>query len=185
MGTDAPASPDVQARDDASRHHELARAVASEAGSRLRHAVEGFRDVLVGLLKADARLLIVAAHALGVHGVPRATVDLDVWIDASPGNVRQKWLALALFGAPQEVLAISEADLAKPDVVVQFGLPPYRIDILTSVSGVTFEEAWEERVEDLFGELRVPFVGRAAFIRNKCASGRAKDLGDLESLGEA
>lgn len=100
--------------------------------------VEDFRDVLVELLKADARFLIVGAHALGVHGVPRATVDLDVWIDPSPANARRVWQALASFGAPLESLMIHEADFARPDVVAQFGLPPYRIDSLTSVSGISF-----------------------------------------------
>jgi hypothetical protein len=145
--------------------------------------VEDFRAVLAELVKADARFLVVGAHALGVHGVPRATVDLDIWIDRSPENARRVWAALSAFGAPLQALKIEETDFVRPDVVVQFGLPPYRIDILTAVSGVTFDEAWRERVEDHFEEVRVPFIGRAAFIRNKRASGRKKDLADLEALG--
>jgi hypothetical protein len=147
--------------------------------------VEDFRDLLVELLRADARFLIVGAHALGVHGVPRATVDLDVWIDPTPENARRIWVALAAFGAPLETLQVREADFTRPEMVVQFGLPPYRIDILTGVSGVSFEEAWNERIEDQFEGVRVPFIGRAALIRNKRASGRMKDLADLESLGES
>lgn len=147
--------------------------------------VEDFRDLLVELLRADARFLIVGAHALGVHGVPRATVDLDVWIDPAPENARRIWVALAAFGAPLETLQVREADFTRPEMVVQFGLPPYRIDILTGVSGVSFEEAWNERIEDQFEGVRVPFIGRAALIRNKRASGRMKDLADLESLGES
>ena len=76
------------------------------------------------------------------------------------------------------------ADLTQPDTIAQFGLPPYRIDILTSVSGVSFEEAWKERIEGVLEGVQVPCIGRDAFIRNKRASGRKKDLGDLESLGE-
>lgn len=147
--------------------------------------MEDFRDLLAELVKAEARFLIVGAHALGVHGVPRATVDLDIWIDRFPANARRVWLALAAFGAPLDTLQIREADLTQPDTVAQFGLPPYRIDILTDISGVSFEEAWDERVEQAFADVRVPFIGRAALIRNKRASGRTKDLADLEALGEA
>jgi hypothetical protein len=146
--------------------------------------VEDFRDLLIELVKAKARFLIVGAHALGVHGVPRATVDLDIWIDASQENAKRVWAALAAFGAPLDSLQIQETDLTQPDVVAQFGLPPYRIDIMTGVSGISFDEAWPGRVEDLFEDVRVPFLGREALIRNKRASGRTKDLADLEALGD-
>jgi hypothetical protein len=146
--------------------------------------IQDFRDFLAELVNADARFLVVGAHALSVHGVPRATVDLDVWIDRTPENVRRVWTALAAFGAPLDALGVTADDLMRPDVVVQFGLPPYRIDLLTGLSGVTFDEAWPDRVEDRFGDVPVPFLGRVALIRNKRASGRHKDLGDLESLGE-
>ncbi len=145
---------------------------------------QDFRDILAELVRANARFLVVGAHALSVHGVPRSTVDLDVWVDASGDNAKRVWAALAAFGAPLEALDLAETDFTLPDKVIQLGLPPYRIDILTGVSGVSFGDAWEERVEDLFGDIRVPFIGRAAFIRNKRASGRLKDLADLESIGE-
>lgn len=145
--------------------------------------IEDFRDLLAELVKAEVRFLVVGAHALSVHGVPRATVDLDVWIDRTPDNAQRIWKALAEFGAPLEDLSVTVDDLTRPEVVVQFGLPPFRIDILTSVSGVTFDEAWPDRVEGPFGDVRVPFLGRAALIRNKRASGRLKDLGDIEALG--
>lgn len=146
--------------------------------------VEDFRDLLAELVKANARFLIVGAHALSVHGIPRATADLDVWIDRSPENARRVWAALAAFGAPLDALGIEMSDLTRSDVVAQFGLPPYRIDILTGVSGVTFDEAWPERVDDRFDGVPVHYLGRAALIRNKRASGRTRDLADLESLGE-
>jgi hypothetical protein len=79
---------------------------------------------------------------------------------------------------------VSAADLERPDVVVQIGLPPRRIDILTSISGVDFEEAWGDRVAPAVGALVVPFLGRAALVQNKRASGRTKDRADLEALGE-
>lgn len=146
--------------------------------------VEDFRDLIVELLRADARFLIVGAHALGLHGVPRATVDLDIWIDATPQNAQRTLAALALFGAPLATLQITEADLTRPETVIQLGLPPYRIDLLTGISGVSFAEAWADRVEDAFEGVRAPFIGRNALIRNKRASGRTKDLADLEALGE-
>ncbi len=145
--------------------------------------VEDFRDLLAELRGAEARFLVVGAHALAAHGVPRATVDLDVWIDASPENATRVWAALAAFGAPLAELDITEADLTRPDTVAQFGLPPWRIDILTGISGVTFDEAWPDRFEANFDDVLVPFIGLAAFIRNKRASGRLKDLADIESLG--
>jgi hypothetical protein len=145
--------------------------------------VEDFRDLLAEFGRADVRFLVVGAHALAAHGVPRATVDLDVWIDPSPENAARVWAALAAFGAPLEALAITPVDLTRPDTVAQFGLPPWRIDILTGISGVTFDEAWPARIEAYFDDVLVPFIGQAAFIRNKRASGRLKDLADIEALG--
>ena len=81
-------------------------------------------------------------------------------------------------------MSITSEDLTRPGLVVQIGLPPFRLDILTSASGITFAEAWPDRVERPLGDIVVPFIGRAALIRNKRASGRHKDLADLESLGE-
>ncbi|MFY7922199.1 MAG: hypothetical protein ACOVSI_07260 [Gemmatimonas sp.] len=145
--------------------------------------VEDFRDLLAELRRAEARFLVVGAHALAAHGVPRATVDLDVWIDPSPENAARVWSALAAFGAPLDALMITPADLTRPDTVAQFGLPPWRIDILTGISGVTFDEAWPDRMEAYFDDVLVPFIGQDAFIRNKRASGRLKDLADIEALG--
>jgi hypothetical protein len=146
---------------------------------------QDFRDLIAEFIRADARFMVVGAHALAVHGVPRATADLDLWIDPDRANARRVWAALGSFGAPLEDLAVSEADLSRPDVVAQFGLPPNRIDVLTGVSGVRFDEAWPDRISAPFGDLpSVPFIGRAAFIKNKRASGRKRDLADLESLGE-
>lgn len=146
--------------------------------------MEDFRDFLAALVAEQVRFLVVGAHALGVHGVPRATIDLDIWIEATPQNAKRVWAALAAFGAPLDTLQIVETDFSRPDVVVQLGLPPYRIDILTGVSGVTFTEAWGDRVEARFEGVPVPFIGRATLIRNKRASGRTKDKADLEALGD-
>lgn len=146
---------------------------------------EDFRDLLAALLGAEARFLVVGAHAMAVHGVPRATGDLDVWIARDAPNAERVWSALLRFGAPVAAMGVGQTDLTRPDMVVQIGLPPRRIDILTSVSGVGFDEAWLGRVTHQVDGLAVPFLGRAALIRNKRASGRTKDRADLEALGEA
>ena len=144
---------------------------------------DDFRDLLAALLAAGARFLVVGAHALAVHGVPRATGDLDVWIAADPDNARRVHGALVAFGAPVVAMGVTREDFLRPDQVVQIGLPPRRIDVLTAISGVLFEEAWPERVTYDVQGLAVPFIGRAALVKNKRAAGRAKDVADLEALG--
>jgi hypothetical protein len=144
---------------------------------------DDFRDLLAALLAAGARFLVVGAHALAVHGVPRATGDLDVWIAADPDNALRVHGALVAFGAPVVAMGVTREDFIRPDQVVQIGLPPRRIDILTAISGVPFEEAWPERVTHDVQGLAVPFIGRAALVKNKRAAGRAKDVADLEALG--
>jgi hypothetical protein len=145
---------------------------------------EDFLDLLGALIHAGARFLVVGAHAMAVHGVPRATGDLDVWIARDAGNADRVFAALARFGAPLGTLGVSRDDLLREDQVLQVGLPPRRIDVLTSVSGVAFDDAYPGRVTREIGGLAIPFLGRAALVRNKRASGRTKDLADLEALGE-
>jgi hypothetical protein len=144
-----------------------------------------FRDLLAAFLATDVPFLVVRAYAMAVHGVPRATGDLDVWIAPDPENADRAWSAVVRFGAPLSSMGITRADFARPDQVVQIGLPPRRIDILTSISGVAFDQAWPDRVIHETEGLAVPLLGRAALVRNKRASGRAKDLADLEALGES
>ncbi|HEX5385327.1 MAG TPA: hypothetical protein VFW66_01355 [Gemmatimonadales bacterium] len=142
-------------------------------------------DLLGALTAAGARFLVVGAHAMAVHGVPRGTQDLDVWIEPTPANADRVWRALAAFGAPLDDLRVTPADLLHAGSVVQLGIPPNRIDLLTGLSGLPeFEAAWAARVEHAFAGCVVPFLGRAALIANKRASGRRKDLADLEALGE-
>ena len=146
---------------------------------------EDFRDMLAALLTAEARFLVVGAHAMAVHGVPRATGDLDVWIDPEPANADRVWEALIRFGAPVTTMGLGRQDLTRHEQVVQIGLPPRRIDILTSITGVTFESAWDGRLTHAVAGLEVPFLGRAELILNKRATGRTKDRADLEALGES
>jgi hypothetical protein len=143
---------------------------------------EDYHDVLEALVAAGARFIIVGAHALAVHGFPRSTVDIDIWIERSAENAARVWRALAAFGAPLDDLAIRESDLTRPDVVAQFGLPPRRIDILTSVSGLTFAQAWANRVEEEVEGVRAPVLGLADLRLNKLATGRDKDRVDVKGL---
>lgn len=144
--------------------------------------IADFRDLLSSFVEGSVRFLVVGAHALAAHGVPRVTGDMDVWVEPTAENAARVWRALAEFGAPLETLSVQESDFATLDQVVQLGLPPYRIDIMTSISGVEFAEAWEGRFDGTLFEVAVPFLGRDAFIRNKRASGRPKDLADIEAL---
>jgi len=139
-----------------------------------------FIDLLRAFIAADVRFLVVGAYALALYGRPRATGDLDIWIDPTPENAARIMRALAAFGAP--VQDITEADFAMPGVTYQIGVVPGRIDILTELTALDFTEAWPDRVHRPFGEVDVDFIGRDAFIRNKRATGRPKDLGDIEGL---
>ena len=144
--------------------------------------IADFHDLLAAFVENHVRFLIVGAHALAAHGVPRVTGDLDVWVEATESNAALVWRALGEFGAPLQALKISRSDFTRVDQVVQLGLPPYRIDVLTSISGVSFDEAWRGRLTGLLFEVSVAFLGRAELIRNKRASGRAKDLEDVRAL---
>jgi hypothetical protein len=139
-----------------------------------------FVDLLRAFIAADVRFLIVGAYALALHGRPRATGDLDVWIDATPENAARVMRALAAFGAP--LTDVSVQDFSRPGVTYQIGVAPGRIDVLTELTGLTFADAWPDRMRRPFGDVDVDFIGRAAFIHNKRATGRAKDLGDIEGM---
>ena len=143
---------------------------------------EDFRDLLQALLNAGARFLVVGAHAMAVHGVPRATGDLDVWISPDHANSERVWQALLDFGAPVRELGVTREDLETPGMVVQVGLPPRRIDLLTEASGLVFEDAWQNRTTHRVDAHEIPFLSRQDLVRNKRATGRTKDLADLELL---
>jgi hypothetical protein len=146
---------------------------------------DDWRDLLDALEKAGARYLVVGAHALALHGVPRGTQDLDIWLDPAAANAERAWRALAAFGAPLESLGVGEKDLQQAGMVIQLGLPPHRIDLLTSITGIaSFNDAWPDRVEHDLEGVRAAFISRRVLIANKRAAGRRKDLSDLEALGE-
>jgi hypothetical protein len=143
-----------------------------------------FLDMLRALNSAEVQYLVVGAYAMAVHGVPRATGDIDIWVKPSRENGRRVLQALNEFGAPASAHGISLDDLGKPDTVYQIGLPPRRIDLMTGISGVIFSEAWSSRIHVELEGLSIPVIGRPELIRNKRASGRPKDLIDLEILEE-
>lgn len=143
---------------------------------------EDFLDLLRSLRQEGARFLVVGAYAMAAHGVPRATGDIDVWVEAKAENADRVFRALVRFGAPLGALGVGPADFAATDRVVQIGLPPRRIDILTGVSGLQFEAAWAGRRETALSDLTVPVLGREDLIANKRAAGRPKDLADLAVL---
>jgi hypothetical protein len=141
-----------------------------------------FIDLLRALLDAEVEFILVGAHALAAHGILRATGDLDVLVSPTKANARRVIAALRAFGAPLQSHGITQADFEAPDSVYQIGLPPQRIDVLTSISGVPFAEAAADRIEVDLAGMKIPCLGRAALLKNKRATGRPKDLLDVEAL---
>jgi hypothetical protein len=137
----------------------------------------------IELLTAHAvEYVVVGAWARAFHGIPRSTGDIDFFVRRSPGNAQRLVRVLQEFGFAS--LAIDVEDFVTPDRVIQLGVDPYRIDILNTISGVTFDEAWDERVNGEIDGLPVPFLSLRLFKRNKRAAGRAKDIADLDALPE-
>ena len=142
---------------------------------------DDFRNLLSAFLAADVRFLIVRAYAVGIHGHPRATKDIDLWVEASHENAARVMQALRDFGAPLGDLC--EDDLAVVGTGFMMGIPPCRIDVLTQISGIAFEDAWTHRVERAFdARLRCPVISVEDLITNKTASGRPQDVADVTAL---
>jgi hypothetical protein len=135
----------------------------------------------VALLNSNrVEYLVVGAFAVAWYGYPRFTADLDILIRPDPENSDRMIEALRQFGFG--ALGIDREDLTAPGQVIQLGVQPNRIDILTSVSGVTFDEAWKDRETGTLDGIPAIFIGKSALIRNKESTGRAKDIGDVEEL---
>ena len=136
---------------------------------------------LLALLNSNAvEYLVVGAFAVAFHGYSRYTADLDLLLRPTPENADRVLRALAQFGFGN--LGIGSSDLQVPGRVIQLGVSPNRVDLLTSISGVSFEDAWESRAPAELEGVPVQFIGRAALLRNKESTGRARDLGDAEEL---
>lgn len=146
---------------------------------------DDFLDLLRAFHDAEVRFLVVGAHAMSAHGVPRATGDLDVWVQADAANAERVWQALLGFGAPLEALGVEARDFAVPGNVVQLGLPPRRIDVLTAIDGLEFAAAWERRFVADVGGCSTPLLCFEDLLRNKRASARPKDVQDVAMLRQA
>lgn len=142
-----------------------------------------FLELLSCFATARCRYVVVGGQALAAAGHPRFTQDLDLLVEPTPANARRVGAALAAFGFPAHAKAVAE-QFARPKKIATLGVPPLQIDIMTSLSGVSFARAWKGRTIIRVGRLRVPCLGRAELIKNKLASGRPKDLLDVAVLRE-
>jgi Nucleotidyl transferase of unknown function (DUF2204) len=141
-----------------------------------------FRELLELFNEHKVGYLIVGGYALAFHGVPRYTGDIDIFVKPDTENAIRILKALDEFGFGS--LDLKEEDFRSPNTVVQLGYPPVRIDIITSISGLSWDEAYEERDKGKYGDVPVYYIGLNHYILNKRASGRKKDIADLEALGE-
>ncbi len=139
-----------------------------------------FRDLFTESSAAEARPSDVGAPAVIFHATPRYTKDLDIWIEPTPENARRVFLALARFGAPMNGLAVE--DLATPGTIFQIGIEPNRIDVITRMAALAFEDAWEHSAASTYGEVPIAVLGLEDLIANKRAVGRSQDLLDVEKL---
>ena len=141
-----------------------------------------FKEFFALLNAHKVDFMIVGGYALAYHGAPRYTGDIDVFIKPDSKNAQRILKVLEEFGFSSLELSID--DFKKEDSVVQLGLPPVRIDIITSISGVTWEQADASKEPGKYGEVPVFYIGKNQYVANKRATGRAKDIADIEALGE-
>ena len=138
------------------------------------------REFIALCLSRKVEFLLVGGYALAVHGAPRFTEDIDLMVLVSPANADKLWQVLEDFGFGD--VGIHREDFLEADQVIQLGRAPNRIDLLTGISGVTWQEAWESRIATFFDDLEIPVIGKAHLIRNKQATGRPQDHADVARL---
>ena len=136
---------------------------------------QDFKDMLSCLKDERVEFIIVGAYALAAHGFPRATGDIDIWVRNSADNAHKILRALARFGAP--IFNLTEEDLMAPEMVFQIGVEPSRIDILTDIDGVGFDQAWQSKTSVVLDDLEIFVLSKADLLKNKLATGRDKDQG--------
>jgi len=139
-----------------------------------------YRDLLSAFSRHRVEYLMVGAYAMAAHGQPRATMDIDLWLRVSPENARRTVAALVEFGAPPG--ALDPAPFESPGTVIQLGVAPRRIDLLTRIDGVEYEHAAERALPVAIDGLVIPTIGLADLIANKRATGRPQDVVDAERL---
>ena len=141
---------------------------------------QDFREFIELLIKNEAEYLIVGGYAVGIHGHPRYTGDLDIWLNATPQNAAQILKSVNEFGFAS--FKLTKEDFTKPGNVIQLGYPPLRIDLLTEIDGVTIEECFKNRKEVIIEGLTVNFIGYNDLLKNKKESGRPRDIDDIDNL---
>jgi len=141
-----------------------------------------FDEFFGSLIARDVEFLIVGAYALALHGAPRFTGDIDVFIRPTTANAERVLAAIAAFGFPSA--GLRPEDLTSPDRILQMGVEPVQIHVMSAISGVTWDEAWAGRQSGRCGSRDLPFIGRREFVVNKRATGRLKDLADIQALGD-
>jgi len=139
-----------------------------------------FEELLAAFNAHRVRAIVVGGHALAFHGHPRFTKDLDIFVEPTPGNADRVLESLGAFGFGS--VGLTREDFSRAGQIVQLGVAPSRIDIMTAIDGVSFEEAWAGRAAGHFGHQPVFYLGRAEFLRNKKAAGRVQDLADIEAI---
>ena len=139
-----------------------------------------YKDLLQALFDNKVKFLLVGAYAMGAHGYPRATGDIDIWVEPSADNSRRVYRSLVAFGAPLH--EIDEATFVRAGIVFQIGVAPRRIDIITAISGVRFDDAYQQCQIVEIEELPIPILSRSDLIKNKRATGRDKDRLDADRL---
>ncbi len=141
-----------------------------------------FRDILSAFDGLGVEYLVVGAHAMAFHGVARSTGDIDLWVKCDADNSDKVYRALAEFGAPLSEL--SKSDFEIPGTVFQIGVAPYRIDILTAIDGVVFDDAYAARGTVEIAGINIPVISKHHLIKNKSIVGRPQDLVDIQLLEE-
>jgi len=141
---------------------------------------EDYKEMLQSLLDQKVEFIVVGAYALAAHGFPRATGDMDIWIKPNEKNSKKVYKALARFGAP--INEIREDEFSQPGLIFQIGVVPRRIDIITKIDAVEFDEADSDKIFVDIDDLKIPVLSIDKLIKNKMATGREKDLLDAKLL---
>jgi len=143
---------------------------------------EDYKEMLQILLNNEVKFLVVGAYAMGAHGYPRATGDIDIWVEASLQNSKKIYKSLSEFGSP--LSEVTQETFTEKGIIFQIGVAPRRIDIITYIDGVDFPSAYQEKEEIDIEKLKIPFISKENLIKNKEATGREKDKLDANSLRE-
>src|SRR3989338_4443077 len=143
---------------------------------------EDYKERLQILLNNEVKFLVVGAYAMGAHGYPRATGDIDIWVEASLQNSKKIYKSLSEFGSP--LSEVTQETFTEKGIIFQIGVAPRRIDIITYIDGVDFPSAYQEKEEIDIEKLKIPFISKENLIKNKEATGREKDKLDANSLRE-